>query len=381
MQNFVTCATTATRRARAAAIVALVIGASPLTAAAQSLLDRPPNMQGAWVGRSGTVHFHFLHRFMSTDAPLRKVFNFPTFLLAASVPGNFLVGARYSTNSELVAQIPNEWELFARNSPLREGSGDPVTLSVHGGYNAAAQSWDGEVEVSRQIGAVRLLAAARGFSNAFDAGDARFAVAAGASVRLRDHVALAADYASLTDLEDEEGEASWSVGLQLGIPYTPHSLSLHASNASTTTLQGASVGGDRTRWGFEFTVPFTLSRYFGSRAGTTASPSAGGVSGSVAAEVGMNNQLRFTPDTVRIRVGETVRWTNSSDVIHTVTADPGRAFDASRVRLPDGASTFDSGDMAPGEVFEYTFTVAGEYRYICVPHELTGMLGVVIVEG
>jgi plastocyanin len=64
-----------------------------------------------------------------------------------------------------------------------------------------------------------------------------------------------------------------------------------------------------------------------------------------------------------------------------VTADPGRAFDASRVRLPDGASTFDSGDVAPGEVFEYTFTVAGEYRYICVPHELTGMLGVVMVEG
>jgi plastocyanin len=94
----------------------------------------------------------------------------------------------------------------------------------------------------------------------------------------------------------------------------------------------------------------------------------------------MTNQLRFTPDTVRIRVGETVRWTNSSDVVHTVTADPARATDESRVSLPEGASTFDSGDLAPGATFEQTFTVAGEYRYICVPHELAGMLGVVIVE-
>jgi plastocyanin len=67
-------------------------------------------------------------------------------------------------------------------------------------------------------------------------------------------------------------------------------------------------------------------------------------------------------------------------VVHTVTADPARAFDASRVNLPEGASTFDSGDLAPGATFEHTFTVAGEYRYICVPHELAGMLGVVIVE-
>lgn len=368
-------------RCRALVFLALLTVAPPLAAEAQSALERPPNMHGAWAGRSGTVYFHFLHRFMATDAPLRKVFNYPTFLLAAGLPGNFLIGARYATNSELVQGIPNEWELLGRSSPLREAAGDPVSLSVQAGWNAAAQSFDGELELARWVGPVRLLGSARGFSNAFDAGESRLAVAAGVSWRLTEHVAIAADWARLTDLEDEEGEAAWSAGLQLAIPYTPHTLSLQASNASTTTLEGASIGINETRWGFEFTVPLTLSRYFGGRAGSPVTASAAGsAADTVAAEVGMTNQLRFTPDTVRIRVGETVRWTNSSDVVHTVTADPDRAFDGSRVRLPGGASTFDSGDLVPGATFEHTFTVAGEYRYICVPHELAGMLGVVVVE-
>lgn len=333
-------------------------------------------MHGAWVGRSGTVYFHFLHRFMSTGAPVRKVVNYPTFLLGVATPANFLVGARYSTNSELVAQVPNEWELFVRNSPLRESAGDPVSLSVHGAYNNASQSWDAEVELARWIGPVRLLAAGRRFSNAFDAGESRYAVAGGASIRLHEFVAVAADWAKLTDLEEDEGKAAWSVGVQLAIPYTPHSLSIQASNASTTTLEGASLGIDRTRWGFEFTVPLTLSRYFGGRSASVPQPAAGGA----AIEVGMSNQLRFTSDTVRIRVGETVRWRNTSDVIHTVTADASRAANRSNVRLPAGVSPFDSGDMAPGAVFEYTFTVAGQYGYVCVPHELAGMVGTIIVE-
>jgi plastocyanin len=366
---------------RALVVLTLLTVAPPLAAEAQSALERPPNMHGGWAGRSGTVYFHFLHRFMATDAPLRKVFNFPTFLLAAGLPGDFLAGARYATNSELVQEIPNEWELFARNSPLQESAGDPVSLSVQAGWNHAAQSFDGEVELAKWFGPVRLLGSVRGFSNAFDAGESRFAVGAGASLRLTDHVAIAADWAQLTDLEDEEGEAAWSAGLQMAIPYTPHTLSLQASNTSTTTLEGASVGIGETRWGFEFTVPVTLSRYFGGRSGSgAAAAQAAGAQDTVAAEVGMTNQLRFTPDTVRVRVGETVRLTNSSDVVHTVTADPARATDESRVSLPEGASTFDSGDLAPGATFEQTFTVAGEYRYICVPHELAGMLGVVIVE-
>lgn len=361
----------------AAGVIALALPSAVAPAVAQSTLDRTPNMHGTWVGRSGTLYFHFVHRFMSTDAPLRKVFNYPTFLLAAAVPGDLLVGARYSTNSELVAQIPNEWELFVRDAPLRESAGDLVSLSLNGAYNQAARSWDGEIELARAFGPLRVLVAGRGFSNAFDAGESRFAVAGGATLRLHEFVAVAADWARLTDLRDEEGEAAWSVGLQLAIPYTPHTLSLHASNVGTTTLEGSSAGIDRTRWGFEFTVPLTLSRYFGGRSPSAPAPPSGG---PVAAEVGMTNQLKFTPDTVRIRVGQTVRWTNTSDVVHTVTADASRAANASHVTLPAGVSPFDSGDLAPGAVYEHTFTEAGTYGYVCVPHEMVGMVGTIIVE-
>ncbi len=93
------------------------------------------------------------------------------------------------------------------------------------------------------------------------------------------------------------------------------------------------------------------------------------------------NQLTFTPDTVEIRVGQTVRWRNTSDVLHTVTADPSRAQDPSNVAVPDGASTFDSGNLRPGETFEHTFSTPGEYRYFCVPHELAGMTALIIVRG
>lgn len=96
--------------------------------------------------------------------------------------------------------------------------------------------------------------------------------------------------------------------------------------------------------------------------------------------VGMTNTMTYTPDTVRVEVGETVRWENGSAVMHTVTADPEEAFKDESVTLPDGASTFNSGNMDPGQTFEYTFETPGTYRYFCIPHEAVGMRGTVIVE-
>lgn len=95
--------------------------------------------------------------------------------------------------------------------------------------------------------------------------------------------------------------------------------------------------------------------------------------------VGMTNTMTYTPDTVRVQVGETVRWKNSADVMHTVTADPEEAFKDKSVRLPDGAETFNSGNLSPSATFEHTFEVPGTYRYFCIPHEAVGMYGTVIV--
>jgi plastocyanin len=110
--------------------------------------------------------------------------------------------------------------------------------------------------------------------------------------------------------------------------------------------------------------------------GATLAPSAA----DPAVVVGMTNTMTYTPDTVRVEVGETVRWENSSAVMHTVTADPEEAFKDESVTLPDGASTFNSGNMDPGQTFEHTFETPGTYRYFCIPHEAVGMRGTVIVE-
>lgn len=349
-------------------------------AAGQSVLDRPPNMTGTWVGSPGTIYFNFNHRFTDTGAPVRKVVNYPTFLLGTGLPGDIFVGTEYGSNSELVNSIPNEWEFFARWGALDQSAGSPLDLTLHGGYNHAAESADGELALARTFAErLRLMAAARLFSDAFGSGEARGAWAVGGTYRLTEHVAIGGDYARLFDPDEVGAEDAWSAGLQLAIPYTPHTLSLQAGNAATTTLQGSSLGVDETRWGFEFTVPVTLSRYFGDGSGDGTAPEGRTATGEVAAEVNMNDQLDFTPATVRIQVGETVRWTNGSNLMHTVTADPDRAADPSNVTLPSGASTFDSGNMEPGAVFEHTFTVAGEYGYICVPHEAAGMVGTVVV--
>ncbi len=99
-----------------------------------------------------------------------------------------------------------------------------------------------------------------------------------------------------------------------------------------------------------------------------------------APEVGMTNQLEFIPKRIAIDAGQTVLWKNTSDIPHTVTADPAQAIrPQDHVQLPEGAETFDSGTMQPGDTFRHTFTVPGLYRYFCVPHEMNGMVGEVEV--
>jgi plastocyanin len=61
----------------------------------------------------------------------------------------------------------------------------------------------------------------------------------------------------------------------------------------------------------------------------------------------------FDASSITIEAGSTVTWTNDGDATHTVTAD-------------DGA--FDSGDLAAGETFSFTFDEPGTYSYHCDIH-------------
>lgn len=348
----------------------------PSPAAAQEVTHRTPNLSGGWVGEPGTIHFNLLHRFWKVGGGAdteQNLVNSPTMLVAVPLQGRTLLGVQYGSNSLVGGGKLNEWEFFARWAPLSERD-YPVGVGVTGAYNTAAGSADGELSLSAPLGPIRVLGALRGFSDARGTGESGWSVAGGAALRLTDGAALAADVGS-TWIDGERERVAWGAALQLRIPTTPHSISLQASNTRTGTLQGSSTRR-RTVWGFEFTVPITLARYLPrARASTehTAQPDDDEV------EVTMTDALRYVPETLEIYVGQTVVWRNTTNLPHTVTAHPERVRDPALVALPEGAEPFDSGDMFAGDVFRHTFTVAGEYDYICIPHELAGMVGKVVV--
>jgi plastocyanin len=335
---------------------ALALGlavATPAAAPAQSVLDRSPNLSAGWLGARGTLQFNFVHRFSVSDAPLRKVTNSPTFLLSYRLPFPLLVGMNYATSSDVAPTFPNEWEVFGRYAPLAEGNGVPLDVAVQLGYNQATESVDGEVTAGRTVGALRLFAVGRILSNGYASDTTRYAVGGGAVVRLHRNVALAGDVTTLLNREDGE-EMAWGAALQLAIPYSPHTLSLQVTNTNTATLQGVSRGIDNVRGGFEFTIPFTLSRYFGRRA-----QAAGAAVATTAVEM---RQIAFVPSRIEVSVGATVEWVNRDPLVHTVTATDG---------------SWNSGDIAPNAVWRHTFDRPGTYAFHCTPHPF--MTGVVVV--
>lgn len=91
--------------------------------------------------------------------------------------------------------------------------------------------------------------------------------------------------------------------------------------------------------------------------------------------VAADSNSDFDPQSLTIQVGETVVWENTASFAHTVTS-----YD-----VPDGASSFDSGNMEGGETFEHTFQTAGTYKYRCTIHSsssnggYSGMIGEVVV--
>lgn len=95
--------------------------------------------------------------------------------------------------------------------------------------------------------------------------------------------------------------------------------------------------------------------------------------------VELTDEFTFVPDRLATRVGQTVTWRNSGSAIHTVTGDPNKAADKNHARLPAGATAWDSGTLAGGQTFTRTFDVPGEYVYFCIPHEVLGMVGTLVV--
>lgn len=74
--------------------------------------------------------------------------------------------------------------------------------------------------------------------------------------------------------------------------------------------------------------------------------------------------VAFAPQDIVVNVGDEVVWTNNDPVLHTVTSDDG--------------TSFDSGNISPGNQFSFVFNSPGSFPYHCEIH--SGMVGTVTVE-
>ncbi len=77
-------------------------------------------------------------------------------------------------------------------------------------------------------------------------------------------------------------------------------------------------------------------------------------------KVSLDN-FTFSPNEVKVKVGDIVTWTNHDDIPHTVVS----------------AGKFRSKTMDTDGTFSFTFTSAGDYKYFCSLHpHMTGMIKV-----
>ena len=72
----------------------------------------------------------------------------------------------------------------------------------------------------------------------------------------------------------------------------------------------------------------------------------------------------FSPATLTIKKGDTVKWTNQDSTRHTVTSDSG--------------SELDSQSLGNGQSYSHTFASAGTFNYHCALHP--NMKAKIIVE-
>jgi plastocyanin len=87
----------------------------------------------------------------------------------------------------------------------------------------------------------------------------------------------------------------------------------------------------------------------------------------------------FRPQGLAVPPGTTLRFINrDSGNSHTTTAYHPDLYGRPR-RIPDGASPWDSGFLLPEETFEVTLEQSGVYDFYCLPHEMAGMVGRIVV--
>ncbi|MNX06695.1 Amicyanin-alpha precursor [compost metagenome] len=352
--------------------VAMLLAVPPL--AAQPLTAKTVNIESPDPTPLGQLDFPFTHRFSIFGS---KVTSSPTFTLSTGLSARTSAALRYATNSDVNLMQPgafNEWEPLIKVMGLSQVRGAPLDLTGIAAYNTAAGSADAALVLARRWGSVSLLGTLKGFSNGYGMGAAT-AVGAGLRWDLTRFLQVSADLNGVTSGgAAASGLPAWSVGTTFEIPYSPHTVSLYVTNASTHTLQGTSRGTSQLRGGFEFLVPFTSWRRWAAIFAPPPEPAA--VQGSVtatasppvtmavaASEANVTIQgMKYVPETVTVAPGGIVSWVNRDSMDHTVTSTTG---------------LWDSGTIRPGETWSRRFDAPGSYPYVCTPHPF--MTGTVVV--
>ena len=109
----------------------------------------------------------------------------------------------------------------------------------------------------------------------------------------------------------------------------------------------AGCGGDDSS-----TSTSTSATMSSTAADTTAAASSAGGAAESTDKIDISD-FKFDPETVTVKAGTEVTWTNSDAAAHTATADD---------------SSFDTGDMDKGDSASVTFDKPGTFTYYCRFH-------------
>lgn len=87
---------------------------------------------------------------------------------------------------------------------------------------------------------------------------------------------------------------------------------------------------------------------------------------------GTGSDAKFVPALIQVNVGDVIRF-EVIEGMHTVTAY--HPDNRRPLRIPDAASSFDSGMLNEGDVWFLRIEEKGVYDYFCMPHERLGHVG------
>lgn len=344
------------------AFLGLLAICAPPIGAGQSALERGAVQPEVWAGIPWSLELAVTPLFGRADGVDASGLTVdPAIRAALALPARLVAEVRYAPQPVETGGA-DEVEVALRSMPLRQDAGGIADIAIEGRVAAGSDAAAATVAGARWIGPLRL--AARAGTLLAEGANPRLAGGLGAlwhPAPGRWPLAVASDFVASTGA-DGDRRVGWSAAVQLGVSFTPHTLSLFATNTGTS-LPGRMSGLDRVRLGIELTTHVPLGRFFGLYTPRDVAREAVRVvvDGEPAVVVPIR-EYRYAPDRIEIDAGTAVRWVNYDEAVHTATADDG---------------SWNSGAIEQGRSWTAVFDRPGTYTYHCGPHPF--MRGVVVV--